>query len=558
MKISVLWKAPELNPKDLKAKSIPILNPINIYGRCFNLSWLAFFVCFLSWFAFPPLMHGSISKDLKLTAVDVANNNIVGLCATLMARFFLGPIIDKVGPRIAMASILFIGAIPTAFVPLVNNLSGLHAIRFFIGILGGSFIPCQMWTTVFFDKNIIGTANALAGGWGNAGGGVAFFVMPQIFADLMGDGYSLSRSWKLAFTIGPFIILMFVAALVFFFGQDCPEGKWSQRKDVLGLGVDNSLVTVVSVSNGANVDEKTKQRQITLQLSNNGTGENNLHATESVVLQKSVSHQTKNNIDSNLNPNDSNSVDIPIEDLINKDEIIEDPTVWTTLKYCFHYRTMLCALPYAITFGGELAVESILSGLYTQVHPEWSQVEAGRWGSMMGLLNVVIRPLGGFISDLLYRKFKTTKAKKFWCLFCGFMQGVFLLWIGLVPSLKIHSLIAALMIMCVFMEMGNGANYGFVYFVNKKHPGIVAGSTGAFGNIGGVLFSLVFRYNVVNGKTNYFRSFWIIGICSMATTALCTLIPLREEVPELGEKEKEIIATDLESNSNGSFSCEKN
>ncbi|GMF01460.1 unnamed protein product [[Candida] boidinii] len=233
-----------------------------------------------------------------------------------------------------------------------------------------------MWTTVFFDKNIIGTANALAGGWGNAGGGVAFFVMPQIFADLMGDGYSLSRSWKLAFTIGPFIILMFVAALVFFFGQDCPEGKWSQRKDVLGLGVDNSLVTVVSVSNGANVDEKTKQRQITLQLSNNGTGENNLHATESVVLQKSVSHQTKNNIDSNLNPNDSNSVDIPIEDLINKDEIIEDPTVWTTLKYCFHYRTMLCALPYAITFGGELAVESILSGLYTQVHPEWSQVEA--------------------------------------------------------------------------------------------------------------------------------------------------------------------------------------
>jgi NNP family nitrate/nitrite transporter-like MFS transporter len=55
---------------------------------------------------------------------------------------------------------------------LVTNSNGLIALRFFVGILGASFVPCQVWTTGFFDKNIIGTANALVAGWGNSGGGI--------------------------------------------------------------------------------------------------------------------------------------------------------------------------------------------------------------------------------------------------------------------------------------------------------------------------------------------------------------------------------------------------
>lgn len=55
---------------------------------------------------------------------------------------------------------------------LVTNSSGLMALRFFVGILGASFVPCQVWTTGYFDKNVIGTANALTAGWGNAGGGI--------------------------------------------------------------------------------------------------------------------------------------------------------------------------------------------------------------------------------------------------------------------------------------------------------------------------------------------------------------------------------------------------
>jgi NNP family nitrate/nitrite transporter-like MFS transporter len=44
-----LYSSPEINPLNLKAKTIPILNPFNRYGRVFFFSWFGFMVAFLSW-----------------------------------------------------------------------------------------------------------------------------------------------------------------------------------------------------------------------------------------------------------------------------------------------------------------------------------------------------------------------------------------------------------------------------------------------------------------------------------------------------------------------------
>jgi hypothetical protein len=54
-----LFAAPELNLVTHKAKSIPVLNPFDKYGRVFFFSWLGFFVAFMSWYAFPPLVSYS-------------------------------------------------------------------------------------------------------------------------------------------------------------------------------------------------------------------------------------------------------------------------------------------------------------------------------------------------------------------------------------------------------------------------------------------------------------------------------------------------------------------
>lgn len=523
--IKQLFQAPQTNPKNGKALSIPILNPFNIYGLNFNFAWLGFFVSFLSWFAFPPLLAHTVKKDLNLTSIDIANNNISGLSATLIARVILGPVVDKIGPRYTMCLVLVIGSVPTAFIPLVNNISGLHAIRFFIGLLGGSFIPCQLWTTAFFDKSIVGRANALAGGWGNAGAGVAFFIMPALVNDLERRGYSIHQCWTYSFLIGPLIILMGVAIAIFFLGSDCPEGSWNKRSDVLQIGVDVRKVDIVSIS--------SNHPAISNQLSLNNN--NHIHEVhdkiDGVIDEKTTEGHSSDNTNRSLD-----IVQTRVGEVVNLDEIIEDPSFKEFLQITFNYRTMLTVLPYITTFGGELAVESVVSALYVQrSHNQWSESYAGSWGSMLGLLNVVTRPLGGYISDLLYDRFKTTKVKKFWLLFCGAMEGIFLLWIGLVPASKlpIHGLIGALGVMCIFMEAGNGANFSLVPHINKKHTGIVAGTTGAFGNLGGILFSLVFRYNIGStGVSDYMKSFWIIGVCCIAVNVGCGFIPVKEDRPD--------------------------
>ncbi len=47
--VALLWKAPEVNPITRKARSIPLLNPLDVYGRVFTFSWLGFMLSFWAW-----------------------------------------------------------------------------------------------------------------------------------------------------------------------------------------------------------------------------------------------------------------------------------------------------------------------------------------------------------------------------------------------------------------------------------------------------------------------------------------------------------------------------
>ncbi|KAK1074569.1 hypothetical protein LTR48_009298, partial [Friedmanniomyces endolithicus] len=115
-------------------------------------------------YAFPPLLSDVIAKDIHMSKTQVSNSNIIALVATLLVRLVAGPACDRFGPRYTFAGCLLVGAIPTFLSGTAYNVQQLYALRFFIGILGGAFVPCQVWTTGFFDKNIVGTANSLTAG----------------------------------------------------------------------------------------------------------------------------------------------------------------------------------------------------------------------------------------------------------------------------------------------------------------------------------------------------------------------------------------------------------
>ncbi len=85
---------------------------------------------------------------------------MASLGGTAIVRLIAGPACDRFGPRKVMATLLIIGAIPSGLAAVVSTAGGLYTVRFFISILGATFVTTQAWCSTFYDKSIVGTANA--------------------------------------------------------------------------------------------------------------------------------------------------------------------------------------------------------------------------------------------------------------------------------------------------------------------------------------------------------------------------------------------------------------
>ncbi|CAC5416805.1 NRT [Mytilus coruscus] len=194
-------QAKQIEVDDLgKAKQFRLFSIARPHMRSFHSSWFCFFVAFTSWFGIQPLLP-TIRKELELSKTDLANSGIASVAATIAVRVIIGPICDKFGPRKTMCCLLITGAIPMALAGLIKTGTGLIVLRLFVGILGGTFVPCQFWTSAMYNSKIVGTANAIAGGWGNLGGGFTFILMPGLFQLMKVIGADEFLAWKLAVVV---------------------------------------------------------------------------------------------------------------------------------------------------------------------------------------------------------------------------------------------------------------------------------------------------------------------------------------------------------------------
>ncbi|WP_121356606.1 NarK family nitrate/nitrite MFS transporter [Flavisolibacter nicotianae] len=194
--------------------------------KTFHTTWLMFFVCFFGWFGLAPLMP-TIREDLHLTKSQIGNLVIVSVSSTIIARLVIGKLCDTWGPRITAIRLLLVGAIPVFLVGLAKDYTTFLLFRAAIGLIGASFVVTQFHTSMMFAKNIKGTANAVAGGWGNLGGGVTNMVMPLIFATIVGMGYTKSEAWRYAMIV-PGVMMLAVAFLYYKFTKDTPAGNYKE------------------------------------------------------------------------------------------------------------------------------------------------------------------------------------------------------------------------------------------------------------------------------------------------------------------------------------------
>ncbi len=228
-----------LNPNNAaltpKATRIQLLSFATPQMRAFHLTWMAFFTCFFAWFALAPLMP-VIKGEFGLSKDQIANINIAAVAVTILVRLLIGPLCDKYGPRKTYTGLLLIGAIPVIGISFAHSYEMFLFFRLCIGAIGASFVITQYHTSVMFAPNVVGTANAAAAGWGNAGGGVAQSLMPLILAGIVGFGVSQSMGWRLSMLV-PGIIMLVLALAYWKYTQDTPIGNIEELR-AKGIAVD--------------------------------------------------------------------------------------------------------------------------------------------------------------------------------------------------------------------------------------------------------------------------------------------------------------------------------
>jgi len=212
----------------------------NPHMRGFWAATLAFMMAFIGWFAFAPLLV-VVRKDIGLCDNDAAvqadienvkcvckvackatinNANLASVLFDVFTRFILGAVIERLGPVMTDVGLLCYGAIVVFASAAVTSGAGLIVARFFVSALGSTFVVNQFWNSILFAPNVIGTANATAGGWGNLGGGLTQVLMPLVYKFWHdGVGFSLSVSWRLSMFV-PATIFLCLALWIFLFCQD--------------------------------------------------------------------------------------------------------------------------------------------------------------------------------------------------------------------------------------------------------------------------------------------------------------------------------------------------
>jgi NNP family nitrate/nitrite transporter-like MFS transporter len=194
---------------------------------------------------------------------------------------------------------------------------------------------------------------------------------------------------------------MTVALLILFIAPDTPTGTWKDRH----LNQPQANGAEISASTGQVVDVAAYGMESGNQTISSGTDSAELEKGDD--LPKIAK-----------NPESGESYDMADVQFAEA-TVVTPPSHLDVIKVLFSLSTIMQCACYFCTFGAELAINSSLSSFYinSSGKPAWSQTTAGNWAAMYGLLNVITRPLGGYIGDWIYPVLGV-EGKKFWMIFC--------------------------------------------------------------------------------------------------------------------------------------------
>lgn len=452
------------------------INILSFTGKMkvLHLSWMAFFITFMVWFNFAPLIS-VIGSSLGLTKSELKTLMLLNVALTIPARIIIGMLTDKYGPRLVYSLLLAICSIPCFMFAFANSFEQAALSRFLLGFIGAGFVIGIRMVSEWFPANELGTAEGIYGGWGNFGSAAAAMSLPTL-ALLFGgeDGWRYS----IAFTG----VLSLLFSFIWYANvTDTPKGstyfkpKQTSAMEVTSVPDFFLLIIMKLPMYGALALLTWKLSPTGVQLLTENT---TLAAYLSLVLLFLLEVKQTYKVNGHLF----------------KKEVPE------THRYQFKQVAVLNVLYFA-TFGSELAVISMLPLFFAETF-ELDMVYAAMLASTYAFMNLMSRPGGGWLSDKFGRK------KTLLILTAGLAAGYFAMSL-IDSSWPLVLAVITAMACSFFVQAGEGAVFAAVPLIKRRLTGQIAGMTGAYGNVGAVV------YLTVLSMVNYSTFFLVIAGTAM-------------------------------------------
>ncbi|UTV28614.1 NarK family nitrate/nitrite MFS transporter [Photobacterium atrarenae] len=460
--------------------------------KILHLSWFAFFITFVVWFNFAPLLQ-SVKESLGLTTAEVKTLLILNVAFTIPARVIIGMLTDKYGPRRVYSALLAICAIPCFVFAFADNFVQAAIARFALGLIGAGFVVGIRLVSEWFPHNELGTAEGIYGGWGNFGSAAAAFTLPTLAVMFGGED-----GWRYAMTITGAMSLIF--SYIFYINvTDTPKGAtYFKPKNLGAMEVtskgDFFLLLVMKLPMYGAL------ALLAWKLSPTGIGMLSDSLVSGIYVLLSVLY------------------------------LYEVQKTWTVNRHVFQapvpeihqYKFKQVAILnvlYFATFGSELAVVSMLPLFFSETFA-LTPVVAGMVASAYAFMNLMSRPGGGWISDKFGRK------PTLLILTAGLAAGYFLM--GQVDgSWPVWLAVAAAMACSFFVQSGEGAVFATVPLIKRRMTGQIAGMTGAYGNVGAVCYLTILSF------VDYSTFFYVIA--ATAVIGFVTLLMMEEPSGQIAE-----------------------
>ncbi|KAB0462010.1 NarK family nitrate/nitrite MFS transporter [Vibrio kanaloae] len=460
--------------------------------KTLHLSWMAFFITFVVWFNFAPLLQ-MVKTSLGLSTEEIKTLLILNVALTIPARVAIGMLTDRYGPRLVYSSLLAICSIPCFMFALADSFIQAAIARFLLGFIGAGFVVGIRLVSEWFPHNELGTAEGIYGGWGNFGSAAAAFTLPTLALAFGGED-----GWRYAVGITGLMSLAF--SFIFYKNvSDTPKGStYFKPAQVTAMEVTSKgdfffllIMKIPMYAALALLTWKLSPSNINM-LSDMAVY--SVYAGLAALYVYEVSQVWK------VNKN------------VFKEEVPE------IHQYKFKQVAVLNVLYFA-TFGSELAVVSMLPLFFSETF-ELTPVLAGMVASAYAFMNLMSRPGGGWISDKFGRK------PTLLILTIGLAAGYFAM--GQVDSTwPVWLAVVAAMACSFFVQAGEGAVFATVPLIKRRMTGQIAGMTGAYGNVGAVVYLTVLSF------VSY-QTFFLV-IAATAVLGFVTLLFMEEPNGQIAE-----------------------